>query len=59
MTASKVRREAYGTMDYEVIGFRDADLVKMDILVKGVRVDGPTIVHVQRPSVAVGHSSRS
>ncbi len=25
----------YGTMDYEVIGFRDADLVKMDILVKG------------------------
>ena len=25
----------YGTMDYEVIGFRPADLVKMDILVKG------------------------
>ena len=36
----------YGTMDYEVIGFRDADLVKMDILVKGVRVDAlSTIVH--------------
>jgi len=36
----------YGTMDYEVIGFRKADLVKMDILVKGNRVDAlSTIVH--------------
>ncbi len=36
----------YGTMDYEVIGFRPADLVKMDILVKGTKVDAlATIVH--------------
>ncbi|HUG18149.1 MAG TPA: translation elongation factor 4 [Planctomycetaceae bacterium] len=36
----------YGTMDYEIIGFRPADLVKMDILVKGNRVDAlSTIVH--------------
>lgn len=36
----------YGTMDYEIIGFQPADLVKMDILVKGVRVDAlSTIVH--------------
>ncbi len=36
----------YGTMDYEVIGFVAADLVKMDILVKGNRVDAlSTIVH--------------
>ena len=36
----------YGTMDYEIIGFQDADLVKMDILVKGERVDAlSTIVH--------------
>ncbi len=36
----------YGTMDYDVIGFRPADLVKMDILVKGSRVDAlSTIVH--------------
>ncbi len=36
----------YGTMDYDVIGFRPADLVKMDILVKGNRVDAlSTIVH--------------
>ncbi len=31
--------QGYGTMDYDVIGFRAADLVKMDILVKGVKVD--------------------
>ncbi len=36
----------YGTMDYEIIGFRPADLVKMDILVKGNRVDAlSSIVH--------------
>lgn len=36
----------YGTMDYEIIGFEAADLVKMDILVKGERVDAlSTIVH--------------
>lgn len=36
----------YGTMDYDIIGFRAADLVKLDILVKGNRVDAlSTIVH--------------
>jgi GTP-binding protein LepA len=36
----------YGTMDYEIIGFQAADLVKMDVLVKGERVDAlSTIVH--------------
>jgi len=36
----------YGTMDYDIIGFRPADLVKLDILVKGNRVDAlSTIVH--------------
>ncbi|HAD59469.1 MAG TPA: elongation factor 4 [Planctomycetaceae bacterium] len=36
----------YGTMDYEIIGYAAADLVKMDILVKGERVDAlSTIVH--------------
>jgi GTP-binding protein LepA len=36
----------YGTMDYDVLGFRPADLVKLDILVKGGRVDAlSTIAH--------------
>ncbi len=42
----KSATRGYGTMDYEVIGFRPADLVKLDILVKGTRVDAlSTIVH--------------
>jgi GTP-binding protein LepA len=42
----KSATRGYGTMDYEVIGFRPADLVKMDILVKGTKVDAlSTIVH--------------
>ena len=42
----KSATQGYGTMDYEIIGFQAADLVKMDILVKGNRVDAlSTIVH--------------
>jgi GTP-binding protein LepA len=34
----------YGTMDYEVVGYRAADLVRMDILVHGNRVDALSII---------------
>jgi GTP-binding protein LepA len=34
----------YGTMDYEVLGYRPADLVKMDILVHGNKVDALAII---------------
>ncbi len=38
--------KGYGTMDYEVIGFRAEDLVRLDILVAGKRVDAlSTIMH--------------
>jgi GTP-binding protein LepA len=34
----------YGTMDYELVGYRPADLVRLDILVGGKRVDALSII---------------
>ncbi len=34
----------YGTMDYEIIGYEPANLVRMDILVNGKRVDALSII---------------
>ncbi len=34
----------YGTMDYELLGYRAADLVKLDILVGGKRVDALSVI---------------
>ncbi|MGL6076033.1 MAG: translation elongation factor 4 [Fimbriiglobus sp.] len=34
----------YGTMDYELMGFREADLIRLDILVHGNKVDALSII---------------
>src|SRR5688572_7987924 len=36
--------KGYGTMDYDLIGFRVGELVKMDILVNGDRVDALSVI---------------
>ncbi|TLD42870.1 MAG: Translation elongation factor LepA [Candidatus Jettenia ecosi] len=42
----KSATRGYGTLDYDFIGYEHADLVKLDILVSGKRVDAlSTIVH--------------
>ena len=42
----KSATKGYGTMDYEVVGFQPADLVRVDVLVKGKKVEAlSTIMH--------------
>ena len=36
--------KGYGTMDYELVGYVEADLVRMDILVGGNRVDALSVI---------------
>ncbi len=40
----KSATKGYGTMDYDFIGFRSGDLVKMDILVNADRVDALSVI---------------
>ena len=45
----KSATRGYGTMDYEVIGFRADDLVKLDILVNSQQVDALSVIVPPRP----------
>ena len=40
----KSATRGYGTMDYDVVGFRAGNLVKLDILVNGDRVDALSVI---------------
>jgi GTP-binding protein LepA len=40
----KTATRGYGTMDYELSGYQEADLVKVDILVAGKKVDALSVI---------------
>ncbi len=46
----------YGTMDYELVGYFPADLVKLDILVNGERVDALSIICDRRDAERRGRA---
>jgi len=50
----KSATRGYGTMDYELSGFRVGDLVKMDILVNGDRVDALSVILYRSKAEARG-----
>ncbi len=52
----KSATRGYGTMDYELLGYRPGDLVRLDILVKGDRIDALSIICDRRDSEVRGRA---
>lgn len=45
----KSRTRGYGSLDYEILGYRDSDLVKLDILLNGDQIDALSfIIHREK-----------
>jgi GTP-binding protein LepA len=52
----KSATRGYGTMDYELLGYEPADLVRMDILVNGKRVDALSVICDRRDAERRGRA---
>ncbi len=49
--------QGYGSFDYDIIGYRETDLVKLDILINGERVDALSqLVHRERAVERARHA---
>lgn len=52
----KSRTKGYASLDYELIGYKEADLVKMDILVAGDSVDALAVIVHREKAVPRGRA---
>jgi GTP-binding protein LepA len=52
--ALKSRSKGYASMDYDVVGFRPGDLVKLDVLVGGTPVDALSMIVHREKAAAQG-----
>ncbi len=52
----KSSTRGYGTMDYELLGYQPGELVRMDILVKGDRIDALSIICDRRDADTRGRA---
>ena len=52
----KSATRGYGTMDYELLGYQPGDLVRLDIMVKGDRIDALSIVCDRRDADVRGRA---
>jgi GTP-binding protein LepA len=52
----KSATRGYGTMDYELLGYRPGELIRLDILVKGDRIDALSIVCDRRDADVRGRA---
>jgi GTP-binding protein LepA len=52
----KTRTAGYASMDYEEIGYRAAQLVKLDVLVAGEPVDALSMIVHREKSVSIGRT---
>jgi GTP-binding protein LepA len=52
----KTRTAGYASMDYEEIGYRPAQLVKLDVMVAGEPVDALSMIVHREKSIAIGRT---